>query len=209
MSHEIVLKGHSKVVVALALDPSGSRLLTGSYDYSVRMYDFQGMNAKLHSFRHLEPAEGHQVRALSWSPSADLFLAVTGSAQAKIYDRNGFAQGEFMKGDMYIRDLKNTKGHISGLTGGEWHPREKATVLTASEDGSLRIWDTTNFKAQKQVIKPKLARPGRVAVTACAWGPDGRVMGAGLQDGSLQVGPARPASNSPPLTLPPVRRSGT
>lgn len=48
------------------------------------MYDFQGMNSRLQSFRQLEPSEGHQVRALSWSPTADRFLCVTGSAQAKV-----------------------------------------------------------------------------------------------------------------------------
>lgn len=68
----------------LAVDHSGSRVLSGSYDYMVRMYDFQGMNARLESFRQLEPFEGHQVRNLSWSPTADRFLCVTGSAQAKV-----------------------------------------------------------------------------------------------------------------------------
>ncbi|KAK6164345.1 hypothetical protein DH2020_001209 [Rehmannia glutinosa] len=158
LSNEIVLKGHTKeeddekVVSALAVDPTGSRVLSGSYDYSVRMYDFQGMNARLQSFRQLEPSEGHQIRGLSWSPTADRFLCVTGSAQAKIYDRDGLTLGEFVKGDMYIRDLKNTKGHISGLTCGEWHPKSKETILTSSEDGSLRIWDVNDFKSQKQFI---------------------------------------------------------
>lgn len=145
------------------------------------MYDFQGMNARLQSFRQLEPSEGHQVRALSWSPTADRFLCVTGSATAKvyilfityiyftlrqlmiwaqlrfvfhefqIYDRDGLTLGEFVKGDMYIRDLKNTKGHITGLTCGEWNPRAKETIMTSSEDGSLRIWDVNDFKSQKQV----------------------------------------------------------
>lgn len=73
-----------QVVSALAVDPSGSRVLSGSYDYTVRMYDFQGMNSRLASFRQLEPSEGHQVRNLSWSPTADRFLCVTGSAQAKV-----------------------------------------------------------------------------------------------------------------------------
>lgn len=50
------------------------------------MYDFQGMNSRLASFRQLEPSEGHQVRNLSWSPTADRFLCVTGSAQAKVLD---------------------------------------------------------------------------------------------------------------------------
>lgn len=76
--------GIFQVVSALAIDHSGSRVLTGSYDYTVRMYDFQGMNSKLQSFRQLEPFEGHQVRSLSWSPTADRFLCVTGSAQAKV-----------------------------------------------------------------------------------------------------------------------------
>lgn len=54
---------------------------------------------------------------------------------------------------MYIRDLKNTKGHISGLTGGEWNPKSKETILTSSEDGSIRLWDVSDFKSQKQVQK--------------------------------------------------------
>ncbi|KMT05771.1 hypothetical protein BVRB_7g166120 [Beta vulgaris subsp. vulgaris] len=198
MSNEIVLKGHNKVVSALAVDPSGSRVLSGSYDYTVRMYDFQGMKRDLASFRQFEPFEGHQVRALSWSPTAGFFLCVTGSAQAKIYDRDGLTIGEFVKGDMYIRDLKNTKGHISGITCGEWHPDKKETILTSSEDGSLRIWDVNDFKSQKQVIKPKLARPGRVPVTTCAWERDGKSIAGGLGDGSIQIWNLKPGWGSRP-----------
>ncbi|KAK4281344.1 hypothetical protein QN277_012852 [Acacia crassicarpa] len=198
LSNEIVLKGHTKVVSALAVDHTGSRVLSGSYDYTVRMYDFQGMNSRLQSFRQLEPFEGHQVRNLSWSPSADRFLCVTGSAQAKIYDRDGLTLGEFVKGDMYIRDLKNTKGHITGLTCGEWHPKTKETILTSSEDGSLRIWDVNDFKSQKQVIKPKLARPGRVPVTTCAWDREGKCIAGGIGDGSIQLWSIKPGWGSRP-----------
>ncbi|CAL5193895.1 unnamed protein product [Lathyrus oleraceus] len=198
LSNEIVLKGHTKVVSALAVDHSGSRVLSGSYDYMVRMYDFQGMSSRLQSFRQLEPSEGHQIRNLSWSPTADRFLCVTGSAQAKIYDRDGLTLGEFIKGDMYIRDLKNTKGHITGLTCGEWHPRNKETILTSSEDGSLRIWDVNDFTSQKQVIKPKLARPGRVPVTTCAWDHDGKCIGGGIGDGSIQIWSIKPGWGSRP-----------
>ncbi|XP_008447362.2 uncharacterized protein LOC103489831 [Cucumis melo] len=197
-SNEIVLKGHTKVVSALAVDHTGSRVLSGSYDYTVRMYDFQGMNSRLQSFRQLEPFEGHQIRNLSWSPTADRFLCVTGSAQAKIYDRDGLTLGEFMKGDMYIRDLKNTKGHISGLTCGEWHPKTKETILTSSEDGSLRIWDVNDFKSQKQVIKPKLARPGRIPVTTCAWDREGKSIAGGIGDGSIQIWNLKPGWGSRP-----------
>ncbi|WOH01818.1 hypothetical protein DCAR_0521203 [Daucus carota subsp. sativus] len=198
LNNEIVLKGHTKVVSALAIDHSGSRVLSGSYDYTVRMYDFQGMNARLESFRQLEPFEGHQVRSLSWSPTADRFLCVSGSAVAKIYDRDGLTLGEFVKGDMYIRDLKNTKGHISGLTCGEWHPKERETILTSSEDGSLRIWDVNEFKTQKQVIKPRLSKPGRTPVTTCAWNRDGKCIAGGIGDGSIQIWNLKPGWGSRP-----------
>jgi len=38
-------------VTCLDIDPSGSRLVTGSLDYTVRMFDFSGMKSDLRSFR--------------------------------------------------------------------------------------------------------------------------------------------------------------
>ncbi|MCD7471289.1 hypothetical protein HAX54_011624 [Datura stramonium] len=126
LSNEIVLKGHTKVVSALAVDHSDQVVLC--------------------RLGQLEPSEGHQVRSLSWSPTADRFLCVTGSAWAKIYDRDGLTLGEFVRGDI----------------------------------GWLRLWDVNDFKSQKQVIKPKLARPGRVPVTTCAWDREGKSIAGGI-----------------------------
>jgi hypothetical protein len=50
-----------KGVTALALDTSGSRLLSGGFDYQLKFWDFNGMTSDLLSFRTLEPVEGHQV----------------------------------------------------------------------------------------------------------------------------------------------------
>ena len=58
--------------------------------------------------------------------------------------------------------------------------------MTASEDGTLRLWDTAEVK-QKTVVKPSLPKPGRVAVTACRFSRDGRVIVAGLANGSIQL----------------------
>ena len=62
----------------------------------------------------------------------------------------------------------------------------RGTAMTSSDDGTVRVWDMWELQ-QKTVIKPSLARPGRVAVTACAYSTDGRLIGAGLMDGMLQV----------------------
>lgn len=136
--------------------------------------------------RQVEPFEGHPVVAVSFSPSGDCFLAVSGATQAKIYDRDGKTVGEFIRGDMYIRDMRNTKGHVSGLCGGSWHPHDRNTAMTCSEDGTVRLWDTENIE-QKVVVKPTLKKPGRVAVTACCYSADGTMIAGGLRDGSIQI----------------------
>ena len=64
------------------------------------------------------------------------------------------------------------------------------TALTGSEDGTLRLWDTSNV-VQRTVIKPTLAKPGRVAVTAVGFSCDGGLIAAGLMDGTLQLWDAR------------------
>ena len=57
--------------------------------------------------------------------AGDAFLVVTGSSQPKIFDRDGHELGQSVKGDMYIRDLKNTKGHQYRCCSGQWHPTDK------------------------------------------------------------------------------------
>jgi hypothetical protein len=160
VSSEAVMEPHGKAVISLDIDHSGSRLITGSTDYTVKIFDFNGMKSDCKPFRTIEPCEGHPVVSLSWSPTGDAFLVVTGSSQPKIYTRDGKEEGEFPRGDMYIRDMKNTKGHVTSCRGGQWHPTDKGTSMTCSDDGTIRIWDTWNLK-QKTVIKPTLKRPGR------------------------------------------------
>ena len=65
--------------------------------------------------------------------------------------------------------------------------------MTSSEDGTIRVWDTWNV-LQKTVIKPSLAKPGRVSVTACCYSKDGSLIAGGLMDGTLQLWDVRGGS---------------
>ena len=194
VSDEAKMEGHRKVVSALALEHTGSRLLTGSHDYTVRMYDFNGMKRDLRPFREITPCDGYPVHALSWSPSGDRFLVVTGGAQPKVFDRDGRELGECDKGDMYIRDMKNTKGHCSPCTGGVWHPLRHDTALTAGADGTMRTWALDRLGdargAQAAVLKPQLSKPGRFQVTSCAYSADGALIAGGVTDGTIQLFPS-------------------
>ena len=110
VTHELVLKDHTKVVSALSLDPSGARILSGSHDYDVKLWDFGGMDVSCKPFKSWEPAGSYYVSALSlrvclltvdsacqindlkYSNDGQRFLVVSGTTQAKLYDRDGEEQ---------------------------------------------------------------------------------------------------------------------
>ncbi|XP_061119183.1 WD repeat-containing protein 70-like [Conger conger] len=186
-THEITLQHGTKTVSALGLDPSGARLVTGGYDYDVRFWDFAGMDAALQAFRSLQPCECHQIRSLQYSVTGDVILVVAGSAQAKVLDRDGFPVLECVKGDQYIVDMANTKGHTAMLNSGCWHPKIKEEFLTCSNDGTVRTWDLNSEKKHKSVFKPRSLQGKRVTPTCCSYSRDGKLIAAGCQDGTIQI----------------------
>lgn len=92
VTHEALLSGHARLVGALDVDRAGARLASGGSDGVVNIYDFAGMRSNLAPFRTLTPDGGHGARALSWSPTGELLLCVTSSAEPRVLDRDGREQ---------------------------------------------------------------------------------------------------------------------
>ncbi|OTB07127.1 hypothetical protein M426DRAFT_318156 [Hypoxylon sp. CI-4A] len=183
-SHEMVLKTHDRAITSLSLDPAGGRLISGSIDCTVKLHDFSSLTpTTIRAFRSIDPyetkqssasTESHPVHHVEFNPLAGgVFLCVSAHPQAKILSRDGDIITQFVKGDMYLRDMNNTKGHVSEVTTGTWHPTDKNLCVTAGTDSTLRIWDINNKRSQKEVIvfKSKAAgAAGRTRMTAVAWG---------------------------------------
>lgn len=187
ISHEISLDHGNKTVSALALDPSGSRLVTGGYDYEVKFWDFNAMDASRRAFRTLQPFECHQIKSIQYSITGDVILVASGNAQAKVIDRDGFDVLECVKGDQYIVDMAKTKGHVAMLNNACWNPKVKDEFITCSNDGTVRIWNTENPKKNKTVIKTKNKQGKKTIPTHCCFSKDGRIIAAACQDGSIQA----------------------
>ena len=110
------------------------------------------------------------------------------SSQPAIFDRDGRKLTTLMMGDMYIRDMRTTKGHVAACTACAWHVHDRTTVTTAGEDGTVRLWDVevavergddaTSLNVnggQKQVAVLRDRRGIKTGCTAVAWQPDGQV----------------------------------
>ncbi|KAF8213315.1 WD40-repeat-containing domain protein [Mycena galopus ATCC 62051] len=187
-THELILKDHTKVVSALALDPSGARVLSGSHDYDCKLWDFGGMDYRAKPFKSWEPAGTYHIHDLKYSNDGQKFLVVSGTTQAKLYDRDGEEEATYVKGDPYIRDMKHTSGHVGELSSCMWHPKDAKTFITSSADSTIRIWDIENKRKQKSVIVVKSKERGaRTKVTACAYSPDGSMIGGVCLDGALHI----------------------
>lgn len=202
VSHELILKTHERSITTLTVDPSGSRLITGSTDCTIKFHDFASMTpTTLRAFKSVDPtatkasanSETHPVHHVEFNPlSPSQVLVISATPQAKIFSRDGEVLTEFVKGDMYLRDMHNTKGHISEITTGTWHPTDKNLCVTAGTDSTLRIWDITMQRSQRDVIVHKsraAGSAGRTRMTAVVLGSPAQggsnLLIAAALDGSL------------------------
>ena len=202
ISHELVLKTHDKPITNITVDPSGSRFITGSTDCTIKFHDFASMTPNtLHAFKSVDPtatkasasSETHPVHHVEFNPnSPSSVLVISATPQAKVFSRDGEELKEFVKGDMYLRDMHNTKGHISEITTGTWHPTNRDLCVTAGTDSTLRIWDVNMPLKQKEVIVHKsraAGSAGRTRMTAVVWGSQVQggknLLVAAALDGSL------------------------
>lgn len=209
VSHELKLEGHTKMVSALSLDPSGSRLATGSYDNYVKLWDFNGMDMSLKSFRTFEPEEGNQIIDLKFSISGDQILVATNGSAPKLYDRDGILIEEFIKGDQYLQDMRKTKGHIQALSSCMWHPFDKQLFLTSAADSTVRIWDVNQKRSHKDIIVVKSKNRGtKTRISSAVFNITATNIAIGAQDGIIRIYDPRSTSR-PAITIEEAHMSGS
>jgi WD40 repeat protein/pSer/pThr/pTyr-binding forkhead associated (FHA) protein len=194
-------------VSCLAVDPAGSRFAVGSTDAQLRLYDFGGMSrGSAAAFGTVAPDAGHWPVSLSYSNTGDRLLVGTAGAQPVVLDREGGPLARFVRGDAYLADQSRTAGHTAAVTGADWHPLERDSVLTGSGDGTARLWDVSpsartrfGMLCCRSVLQARSVRGRRTAVASVCFHPGGREFAVGTACGSIQVWSATKASSSRPV----------
>uniref|UniRef100_A0A915PUC8 Gastrulation defective protein 1 n=1 Tax=Setaria digitata TaxID=48799 RepID=A0A915PUC8_9BILA len=177
---EAQLRHGKKPVSALAFDQQGTKFASGGYDYILNLFEFQKMDLSMRSSRELVPCESYVINGLAFSSNGERLLVASGHAQIRILDRHGKQWAETVRGDQYLVDLSNTKGHTGSVNACCWHPVVKTEFLSCADDGTLRIWSTDDYKEithcinkQRKVIKTKNAIGKRAIPTTCCYSRDG------------------------------------
>lgn len=184
----------SSLITSTNIDPSGSRLIVGSSDNTLRFYDFNGMDLSAQPFKVVSVQEGHSIIGAVFSNTGDKIIVGTTSAQPVLIDRDGNQIIVFNKGDMYVTDMIKTDGHVAQITAVDWHPFDRHLCITSSLDGSVRIWNVEKNKTKfdklcsdKEVYRIKCVMGKRTMVTSVVFSPSGREFACGTSCGSIQI----------------------
>ena len=184
-----------KPVTALAFNKAGTRFVSGGHDFEVKIWDFRpAARLKPVVIGSVQPSCGAVIKQVEFSPDDQSVLVVAANCQAVVMGKDGLVdrkEGVCVKGDQYIADMGNTRGHVQMLNDGCWRPgplgEGDGEFITCSMDATVRVWRRASMsQRQTSVIKTRSPANGLKTVpTVCCYSPDGLSIAAGCQDGSL------------------------
>jgi eukaryotic-like serine/threonine-protein kinase len=156
------LIGHRSAVRSVSWSPDGTRLATGSYDGTAKVWDAAGGRERLTLRAHTNP-----VDSVSWSPDGTHLATGSEDDTAKVWDAAGG------------RELRTLKGHTGPVRSVSWSP-DGTRLATGSEDGTAKVWDAAGGRE----LRTLKGHSGEVIVS---WSPDGTRLATGCQDGTAKV----------------------
>jgi WD40 repeat protein len=157
------LRGHEQAVTSAAFSPDDRRIVSSSFDKTVRIWDVAG-GAPLMTLR------GHTawVWSAAFSPDGRLIVSASGDKTVRIWDAASGAQ------------LTILRGHEDGVTSAAFSP-DGRRIVSASGDGTVRIWD-----ANRGVLLSTLSGH-REEVWSAAFSPNGRRIVSASGDKTVRV----------------------
>jgi hypothetical protein len=162
-----VLSGHGHAVRKAEFSPDGRRIVTASFDQTVRIWDAA-------AGKQLAELAGHEdsVWDAAWSPDGTRIVSAAADQTARVWDA---ATG---------RQIAVLSGHSGTVRSVAFSP-DGRRIVTASEDQTARIWDAVSG-VQLAVLAGHLDM-----VWSAAWSPDGQRIVTTANDRSLRIWDAR------------------
>jgi WD40 repeat protein/predicted phosphodiesterase len=157
------LVGHTRWVSACAVTPDGRRVVSGSWDKTLKVWDL---------------ATGHEVATLRGHAGAVNACAVTPDGRRVV---SGSWDETLKVWDLATgHELATLRGHAGLVVACAVTP-DGRRVVSGSDDQTLKVWDL----ATGHEVATLLGHAG--AVNACAVTPDGRRVVSGSDDQTLKV----------------------
>ncbi|KAG0699362.1 hypothetical protein DFH29DRAFT_1002055 [Suillus ampliporus] len=129
-------KDHTSAIYAVAVFPDRRRMVMGSYDKTLRLWD-------LRTGAVLKKMEGHRDEVLSLAVSRDGQIIASGDASGVVIAWHGET------GEPLTQPIKAHSAQIFSL---DFSP-EGTVLTTGSADGTMKLWNTKTWKPQGNPIQ--------------------------------------------------------
>ncbi|KIM24258.1 hypothetical protein M408DRAFT_243234 [Serendipita vermifera MAFF 305830] len=158
--------GHKDAVLSVDFSPDGRRIVSGSRDCTIRVWDVETGKVVL------GPLQSHNDAILCVSFSSDGRRIVSGAwdCTIRVWDAE---RGETILGPL--------KGHTDAILSVKFSP-DGRRIVSGSEDRTIRIWDT---ETGETVLDP--LKGHKNSVYSVSFSPDGRKIASGSGDHTIRV----------------------
>jgi ribosome biogenesis protein YTM1 len=126
------LSGHTQAVSGLKW-VADEQLVSCSWDHSVKVWDVE-METVLDSFTHNKVI--YCVDTPNTNTHANVIAFGGAEKGIRLWDRR-----ESQKQTAFTRTLQSLESHTRWVSDIQWHPTSEHTILSASFDGSIKLWD--------------------------------------------------------------------
>ncbi|KIM19967.1 hypothetical protein M408DRAFT_30770 [Serendipita vermifera MAFF 305830] len=164
--------GHKKSVGSVAFSPDGTRIVSGSHDNTIWVWDAE--TAEMVA----GPFEGHTgwVNSLSFSPDGTRVVSGSGDKKIRVWDAE---TAEMVAGPL--------EGHTSSVNSVAFSP-DGRRIVSGSDDWTIRVWDA---ETAKMITGPFEGHTSHVS--SVAFSPDGKRIVSGSFDRTIRVWNAKTA----------------
>jgi WD40 repeat protein len=160
------LTGHTDPVRSVAFSPDGKRIVSGSDDRTLRLWNANtGQPIG-------DPLQGHQdtVRSVAFSPDGKRIVSGSDDMTLRLWDaQSGQPIGAPLT------------GHTEGVSSVAFSPDGKS-IVSGGWDGTLRLWDATTGQPIGDPLQGH-----RSGVFSVAFSPDGKRLVSGSADNTLRL----------------------
>ncbi|MBI1832103.1 MAG: serine/threonine protein kinase, partial [Planctomycetes bacterium] len=207
--HErLAMRGHRDETTAVAFRPDGKRLLSGSADNALRIWDpHAGLPIADHPLSRLAK-HTNTVASVAYHPTEKIVASASFDKTAILRDADSGAQRHALvghadavrwitfssNGDLVATasndhtcklwnprtgtEIRTLKGHTGKVNTVAFHPNG-SRLASCSADGTVRLWDSEQSE-EKHLLKGHDAN-----VTDVAFSPDGKVLASGDVNGTI------------------------
>lgn len=162
---EADLIGHGGMVRAVAVSPDGSLVLTGSFDFTARLWDFGNQSPLA-----VLDAQAGPISDVAFLPGGKRGITASDDGTAVVWDLSDPSKP---------RQLFTLKGHKQKVAAVAVSPDGK-TIATGSWDATVRLWSAADGKLERII---ETGSP----VNAVAFVEDGRRIAIGMHHPAIKL----------------------